>query len=102
LVISGVAVSTALGVPLGTLIGQVLGWRGCSPRRRVRRDRADRRAGADPIHARTGGGAAVRPSTRSPSGARRPGLNFLVFAAMFAALTYLVPFLQRSPASPAD
>jgi MFS transporter, DHA1 family, inner membrane transport protein len=27
-VISGVAVSTAVGVPLGTLLGQALGWRG--------------------------------------------------------------------------
>ncbi|MGP4024024.1 MFS transporter [Actinomadura sp. 3N407] len=27
-VVSGLFVSTALGVPLGTLVGQVLGWRG--------------------------------------------------------------------------
>ena len=27
-VVSGLSVSTALGVPLGTLVGQVLGWRG--------------------------------------------------------------------------
>lgn len=27
-IFSGVAVSAALGVPLGTLVGQALGWRG--------------------------------------------------------------------------
>ncbi|GAA4983473.1 MFS transporter [Nonomuraea thailandensis] len=95
-VISGVTVSAALGSPLGTLIGQALGWRGS-------------------FIAVVGltvialiATLVLVPSVASiDSGAvgqakhafaRRVlavlGLTFLVYASLYAALTYLVPFLQ--------
>jgi len=96
-VISGVAVSTALGVPLGTLIGQVLGWRGSFTAVVVFAVIALIAAlGLIPSMPSTGGGAAGQAKYAfAPRVLAALGLNFLVFAAMFAALTYLVPFLQR-------
>jgi MFS transporter, DHA1 family, inner membrane transport protein len=96
-VISGVAVSAALGVPLGTLFGQAAGWRGAF-------------AGVVGLAVLALVAVAVLiPSVRSAGGgvgsqARHAfaprvlavlGLNFLVFAALFAALTYIVPFLSE-------
>jgi DHA1 family inner membrane transport protein len=96
-VISGVAVSAALGVPLGTLIGQALGWRGTFT--------AVVALGAVALTAvvalvpsvpAVGGGAAGQAKYAfAPRVLAVLGLNFLVFAALFAALTYIVPFLQN-------
>jgi DHA1 family inner membrane transport protein len=96
-VISGVAVSAALGVPLGTLIGQALGWRGTFT--------AVVALGAVALAAvvalvpsvpAVGGGAAGQAKYAfAPRVLAVLGLNFLVFAALFAALTYIVPFLQN-------
>jgi DHA1 family inner membrane transport protein len=96
IVVSGVAVSGALGVPMGTLVGQTLGWRGSF--------------GAIVVGAVVTliGTVALIP-TVPPAGvgaghqaryAFAPRvlavlfLNFIVFSATFAALTYLVPLLQ--------
>ncbi|MEV6863415.1 MFS transporter [Streptosporangium subroseum] len=96
IVVSGVSVSTALGVPLGTLVGQTLGWRGSFM--------AIVAITAVVVIATV----ALVPSV-PPAGAGAghqakyafaPGvlavlfLNFIVFSTTFAALTYIVPFLQ--------
>ncbi len=96
IVISGVAVSGALGVPLGTLVGQTLGWRGSFVAIIV---------GAVVTFL---GVLALIPSV-PPAGASAGHqakyafaprvlavlfLNFIVFATTFAALTYIVSFLQ--------
>ncbi|MFC0111746.1 MFS transporter [Kibdelosporangium aridum] len=96
LIVSGVAVSAALGVPLGTLVGQALGWRGSFTAIVV--------LAVITLIATL----ALVPST--PSIGESAGnqakyafaprviavlvLNFLVFAALYAAFTYIVPFLQ--------
>lgn len=99
IVISGVAVSAAVGVPAGTLVGELLGWRGAFA------------AVAGLAVIALIATLALIPSV--PSAAQATGttssparyafaprvlavlaLNFLVFAAMLAALTYIVPFLQ--------
>jgi DHA1 family inner membrane transport protein len=96
-VISGVAVSTAVGVPLGTLLGQALGWRGSYTAIVVL------------IAIMLIATVALVPSVPSAGGgvdgqaryAFAPrvlavlALCALVFGAAFAALTYIVPFLQQ-------
>ncbi|MEU1964408.1 MFS transporter [Micromonospora sediminicola] len=96
IVISGVAVSGALGVPLGTLVGQTLGWRGSFMAIVVGAvvtligtvaliptvPPADANAGHQARYAFAPRVLAVL------------FLNFIVFSASFAALTYLVPFLH--------
>lgn len=95
-VISGAAVSGALGAPLGTLIGQALGWRG-----------AFAVAGGVAMAALVATLALV-PSVPSSGGGARSQARYafaprvlavlavtvLVFAAVYAPLTYIVPFLQ--------
>jgi MFS transporter, DHA1 family, inner membrane transport protein len=96
-VISGVAVSAALGVPLGTLMGQALGWRStfavvvalavvCLAAVVVL---------VPSVPAASGGVAGQARYAFAPRVLAVLGLNFLVFAALFAALTYLVPFLHN-------
>jgi MFS transporter, DHA1 family, inner membrane transport protein len=95
-VISGVSVSAAVGVPLGTLLGQALGWRGSFTAVVV--------LGVIALIAAVVLVPSV-PSTGSAGGQARYafaprvlavlGLHFLLFAALFAALTYIVPFLER-------
>jgi DHA1 family inner membrane transport protein len=96
-VISGTAVTGAVGVPLGTLAGQTLGWRGSFL--------------AAAVLAAAAAVATLRlvPSvpgsdTRAASQVRYAlaprvlavlGLTVLVFASVYAALTYIVPFLER-------
>lgn len=96
-VISGVALSGALGLPLGTLVGQTLGWRGSF---------MAITAGAVltllgtlaliPTVPPAGAGAAHQAKYAfAPKVLAVLFLNFIVFSAIFAALTYLVPFLQH-------
>lgn len=96
LIVSGVAVSAALGVPLGTLVGQTLGWRGSFT--------------AIVVLAVVTLIATLALVPSVPSIGESAGnqakyafaprviavlvLNFLVFAALYAAFTYIVPFLQ--------
>jgi MFS transporter, DHA1 family, inner membrane transport protein len=96
-VISGVAVSAAVGVPLGTLLGQALGWRGSYT------------AIVGLIAITLIATVALVPSVPSTGGgvdgqaryAFAPrvlavlALCALVFGAAFAVLTYIVPFLQQ-------
>lgn len=96
-VISGVAVSAALGVPLGTLVGQALGWEGAFTVVVVLALGAlvaiVRLVPSVPA-AGSGAGNQARYAF-APRVLAVLGLNFLVFAALFSALTYIVPFLQR-------
>lgn len=97
IVISGVAMSGALGVPLGTLVGQTIGWRGSFMAIVV---------GA--VVTLIGTVALIPPVPPAGAGAAHQAkyafaprvlavlfLNFIAFSAMFATLTYLVPFLQK-------
>lgn len=97
IVISGVAMSGALGVPLGTLVGQTIGWRGSF---------IAIVAGAALVL--IGTVALIPPVPPVGAGAAHQAkyafaprvlavlfLNFIVFSAIFATLTYLVPFLQK-------
>jgi DHA1 family inner membrane transport protein len=93
-VISGFAVSTAVGVPLGTLLGQALGWRGSFVAVLVLATLA--------LVAVVVLAPSV-PGTSGPQGQARYAfaprvlavlvVHFLLFAALFAAMTYVVPFL---------
>jgi DHA1 family inner membrane transport protein len=96
-VISGVAVSAALGVPLGTLIGQALGWRGTFTAVVALAALALAAVAVlVPSVPAVGGGAAGQAKYAfAPRVLAVLGLNFLVFAALFAALTYVVLFLQN-------
>lgn len=94
-VISGVTVSAALGLPVGTLVGQALGWRGSfiavialsvialiATLLLV------------PSVRGTGGGAAGKARYAfAPRVLAVLFLGFLVFAAVSSTLTYIVPFL---------
>jgi DHA1 family inner membrane transport protein len=96
-VVSGVAVSAALGVPLGTLVGQALGWRGSFLA--VLAFAVIALIAAQllvPSVPSVGGGAAgqVRHAF-APRVLAVLGLNFVVFAALYTALTYIVPFLEH-------
>jgi DHA1 family inner membrane transport protein len=95
-VFGGFAVSGALGVPLGTLVGQSMAWRGTF-------------AGivvvavltliatlaVVPSVASTGSGAANQARYAfAPRVLAMLFLQFLVFASVYSVLTYIVPFLE--------
>lgn len=97
-IISGFAMSTALGVPLGTLLGQAVGWRGAFT--------SVVAAGLVVLVV----AAVVLPPVPTPRGSGAVGqarhafaprvlavlaVSLLTFAGMLAAITYLVPFLDR-------
>ncbi|MDP9846698.1 MFS transporter [Streptosporangium lutulentum] len=97
IVVSGVAMSGALGLPLGTLVGQTLGWRG-----------SFMAIVAGAVVTLIGTVALIPSVPPAGAGAGHQAkyafaprvlavlfLNFIVFSAVFAALTYLVPFLQE-------
>jgi MFS transporter, DHA1 family, inner membrane transport protein len=95
-VISGVAVTGAVGVPLGTLVGQTLGWRGSFVAAVVLAVVALIATSAViPSVPGTGGSAASQARYAfAPRVLAVLALTFLVFASLYAALTYIVPFLQ--------
>lgn len=95
-VVSGVTVSAALGVPLGTLAGQTLGWRGSFAAIVALSVVAMIATLAlVPSVPGTGGGAGSQARYAfAPRVLAVLVLHALVFAAVFAALTYIVPFLQ--------
>jgi len=97
-IISGFAMSSALGLPVGTLLGQAVGWRGSFA--------AVVAAGAIVLVL----AIVVLPSVPTPSEHDAVGqarhafaprvlavlaVSFLTFAAMLSAITYLVPFLNQ-------
>jgi DHA1 family inner membrane transport protein len=97
-VISGFAMSSAFGLPVGTLLGQAVGWRGSFV--------AVVAVGAAVLLPAIVALPAV-PSARDSRAAGQArfafaprvlavlGLSFLIFAAIQSALTYLVPFLDQ-------
>jgi DHA1 family inner membrane transport protein len=95
-VISGVAVSAAVGVPLGTVGGQALGWRG-SYLAIVALIVITLVATVALIPSVPSTGAGVGGQARYAFAPRVLAvlvLCALVFGSTFAALTYIVPFLQ--------
>jgi DHA1 family inner membrane transport protein len=94
-IISGIAVSAALGVPLGTLVGQTVGWRGSFAGIILLSVVALAATVAlVPSVPRTGGGVAGQARYAfAPRVLAVLVLNFLVFTAVYSALTYVVPFL---------
>ncbi len=95
-VVSGVTVSAALGVPLGTLVGQVLGWRG-SFTAIVVLSVVALIATLVLVPSVPGAGGGTGNQARyafAPRVLAVLALHVLVFASVFAALTYIVPFLQ--------
>ncbi|MFG1626113.1 MFS transporter [Kribbella sp. NPDC049227] len=96
IVVSGVAVSAALGVPLGTLVGQTLGWRGAFTAVVVVTVIAlIATLTLVPSVPSTGAGAGSQAKYAfAPRVLALLVLNFLAFATLYAALTYIVPFLE--------
>ena len=95
-VISGVAVSAAVGVPLGTLLGQALGWRG-SYAAIVALIAITLIATVALVPSVPSAGGGVGDQARYAFAPRVLAvlvLCALVFGSTFAALTYIVPFLQ--------
>jgi DHA1 family inner membrane transport protein len=94
-VIAGFMVATAFGVPLGTLVGQALGWRGAFAAVLVL---------ALPVTAAIAVVVPAVPGTGAAAGQARYafaprvlamlGLMVLVFTAISSAFTYIVPFLH--------
>ena len=97
-VISGFAVSTAVGVPLGTLLGHALGWRGSYTAIVVLLAiTLIATVALVPSVPNTGGGGLdgqVRYAF-APRVLAVLALCALIFGAAFAAMTYIVPFLQE-------
>lgn len=98
MVFGGIAVSTAIGLPLGTLIGQQFGWRAAFG--------AVAGLGVialawivvavPPVRNRGAGGLrAQAPHALAPRVLAVLGTGFLIMGGEFAALTYLTPFLQE-------
>ena len=97
IVLSGFAVSSAAGVPIGTLIGHAVGWRGAFVVVLAVASIVFVAAFAV-IPSTPGDGDAASGRARfafAPRVLALLGLFFLVFTANSAVLTYLVPFLQR-------
>jgi DHA1 family inner membrane transport protein len=96
MVISGVAVSAAFGVPLGTLLGQGLGWRGPFVVIVVLAGIAlATMAVVAPSVEGKGNVAGQAKHAFAPRVLAVLGLNAVIFASLYAALTYIVPFLQN-------
>jgi DHA1 family inner membrane transport protein len=97
-VFGGVAVATALGVPLGTLIGQELGWRATFVAivivGVVVLVAALIAVPPVPNHG-VGGFSAQARHALAPRVLAVLGLGLLVMGGQFAALTYLTPYLQQ-------
>jgi MFS transporter, DHA1 family, inner membrane transport protein len=95
-VISGVTVSAALGVPLGTLAGQALGWRGSFAAVVVVAVLAliATVALVPSVPSINGSAGNQARYAFAPRVLALLVLNFLVFASVYAALTYIVPFLE--------
>ncbi len=96
IVITGFAMASALGLPLGTLLGQAVGWRGSFAAVVV--------VGAMVLFAavlvlpslptsRTSHAVGQARSAFAPRVLAVLGVGFLAFAGVQSALTYLVPFL---------
>ncbi|TWF80093.1 DHA1 family inner membrane transport protein [Pseudonocardia hierapolitana] len=98
IVLGGISVSTALGVPLGTLVGQAMGWRagfvgvsvlGLGALLALLR--------VVPAVAATGGGRAAVQARHAfaPRVLAVLGTGLLILGGQYAVLTYITPFLQE-------
>ncbi len=96
MIISGVTVSAAVGVPLGTLASQGLGWRGSFTTIIVLCVVAlIATVALVPSVPGTGRGAAGQARHAfAPRVLAMLSLNVVVFASLYTALTYIVPFLR--------
>ena len=97
-VIGGFAVSAAIGVPAGTLIGEHLGWRGAFLTVAVLGALVLIAAGALVPHAGAGTPAGSGSHLRdalSPQVLAVLALAVVLFAGSYGALTYITPFLQH-------
>ena len=95
-VIAGFMVATAFGVPLGTLVGQAIGWRGAFAAVLVLALPVTA-AIAVVVPAVPGTGGAATGQARyalAPRVLAVLGLMVLVFTAISSAFTYIVPFLR--------
>jgi MFS transporter, DHA1 family, inner membrane transport protein len=97
MIISGVTVSAAVGVPLGTLASQGLGWRGSFTAIVVLCVVAlIATVALVPGVPGTGRGAGGQAKYAfAPRVLAMLTLNIVVFASLYTALTYIVPFLQQ-------
>ncbi|MFI9011389.1 MFS transporter [Actinosynnema sp. NPDC053489] len=97
LIISGVTVSAALGVPLGTLASRQFGWRGSFTGIIVLCVVAlVATLALVPSVAGTGRGAGGQAKYAfAPRVLGMLTVNITVFASLYTALTYIVPFLQN-------
>lgn len=97
-IISGFAMASALGLPAGTLLGQAIGWRGAFAAVVV--------AGLVVLMVaaialpsvptpRASGAVAQARHAFAPRVLAVLAVSLLTFAAMLAAITYLVPFLNQ-------
>ncbi|GAA3467580.1 MFS transporter [Nonomuraea roseola] len=94
-VFSGFAVSAALGMPLGTLVGQALGWRGSfTAVVTLSLIALIATVALIPSVPSTGGAGDQAAHAFAPRVLAVLFLNFLVFASLYSALTYIVPFLE--------
>lgn len=98
MVVGGITVSTVVGVPLGTLIGQALGWQAAFVAVVVVGMLA--LLGTWRFVPSVGGaaGAEVGAQTRAAFGPRvlaMLGIGLLIFAGQFTAFTYLTPYLSE-------
>lgn len=96
-VISGTAVTGAVGVPLGTLAGQALGWRGSFVAAAALAALA-LAATVAVVPSVPGGATGAAGQVRHALAPRVLALlvlTFLIFASVYAALTYIVPFLHE-------
>lgn len=96
-VISGVAVSAALGVPLGTLLGQALGWRGAYTVivALIGVTLIVTLAMVPSVPSAGGGVGNQARYAFAPRVLAVLVLCALVFGSTYAALTYIVPFLHE-------
>ncbi|MFI6485779.1 MFS transporter [Nonomuraea sp. NPDC050663] len=96
-VVSGVSVSGAIGVPLGTLASQSIGWRG-SFAAIAALSAIMLIATLAVVPSVPSQGAGARDQVRhalAPRVLAVLALGSLLFASVYAALTYIVPFLQE-------
>lgn len=97
-VIAGSATASALGLPIGTVLGQLVGWRGAFAA--VVAVAVVVLAGAAALVPRTPGAAGHRVAGQAraafaPRVLAIVGLCALIFAAIQSALTYLVPLVTE-------
>lgn len=98
IVLGGIAVSTVLGVPLGTLIGQALGWRAAFVAVVILGIVAfvSVLVFVPPVERSNAGGfAAQARHALAPRVLAVLVVGFLIMGGQFAAFTYLAPFLEE-------